>query len=170
MNSSFYKLLAGSLITNVGGAFYTIVMTTLVYKLTGSATLAALIALTRTMGMVLSGLQIGYYTERSAIPKLISYLYISQAFILVLFILQLKFLDTNIVFFMLIYLIEFVISLIEGLINPSRNSLISLLVPEGHLLKANSMLESVEQTMGMMSWLVGGILVAFLQETWILRF
>jgi MFS family permease len=168
VNLNFYKLLAGSLITNVGGAFYTIVITTLVYKISGSATLAAFIALVRTMGMVLGGLQIGFYAERFAIQKLISGLYIIQSLVLTLLILQLQFLDKSIIFFIIIYFIEFINSFMEGLINPSRNSLIPLLVPQEYLLKANSMLASVEQTMGMMSWLLGGILVAFLKESLIL--
>ncbi len=47
-NFSFYLLLIGQFMANLGDALYTITVVTLIYKLTGSATLATMIPIIQT--------------------------------------------------------------------------------------------------------------------------
>ncbi|MED0735990.1 hypothetical protein [Aneurinibacillus thermoaerophilus] len=55
-NFSFYLLLIGQFMANLGDALYTITVVTLIYKLTGSATLATMIPIFRVIAQVFSGM------------------------------------------------------------------------------------------------------------------
>ncbi|KHF26885.1 hypothetical protein LR68_04301 [Anoxybacillus sp. BCO1] len=79
---NFYKLAFGNVITNISGILYTIVATSFIYEYTKSATLAAIVALVRTIAKIISGLQLPFYTERFEITRLISSFYLFQVLLL----------------------------------------------------------------------------------------
>jgi hypothetical protein len=160
LNINFYKLLLGNIFSRIGSSLFTLVIITVIYKTTESATLSSIVALVRTSALILSGLQIKFFTERIVIYKLIGYLYLFQAIIIFFILLQFKFITTGISSIILIYFFTFLIAYADGLINPCRNSLLPFLVQESDLLKANSILSSAEQVIGLGSWLIGGILVS----------
>lgn len=60
----------------------------------------------------------------------------------------------------LIFSFVIAISFLDGWANPARNALVPKLIEQNHLVKANSFLAILDQTISLGGWAVGGILVA----------
>lgn len=165
---NFYKLAFGNVITNISGILYTIVATSFIYEYTKSATLAAIVALVRTIAKIISGLQLLFYTERFEITRLISSFYLFQVLLLSFFIVYFKLIELNTFTTTFIYLFVFFISYIEGIILPCRNSLVPKVVTHTQLFRANNIISFLEQTVSLLSWGMGGLLVVYFDKLWIL--
>lgn len=57
-----------------------------------------------------------------------------------------------------------IISFLDGWANPARNSLVPIFIEKDSLVKANSFLAIIDQTIRLGGWAVGGVLVAFIGD------
>lgn len=59
---------------------------------------------------------------------------------------------------LIVYLLVIANAIFEGFSRPSRNSILPRIVEQHHLVKANSLLSTTDQTLQLMGWSLGGIL------------
>lgn len=163
MNRAFYFLLTGQSFSNIAGAFYTIVITTLVYHATESAILASLITLVRAFSIFLSSFIVPLLIDRLKLRTIIISAQIGQLFFLVFmrFLLNMEQSSFTILF---LFLLIFAISSFDGLAIPSRNALLPQLVDKEKLVRGNGLMSTSDQSLALLSWTFGGLLVVTIGE------
>lgn len=67
-----------------------------------------------------------------------------------------------------ILILVFVISFMDGWTRPCRNSLVPRLVSSNQIVKANSLLSSINQIVQILGWSLGGILIVYIGEIYVL--
>ncbi|MBF7018283.1 MFS transporter [Staphylococcus durrellii] len=162
--SSFRFLWIGQSLANSGDVFYMVGLIAIIYELTGSVTYMAFVPFFITTSRFLSGLVAPLIIERVKLKPLLAY---SQSGKTVAIIILTGYIDFFYSFntSFLIFLFVIVISFLDGWANPARNALIPILVEQDALVKANSFLAILDQTIRLGGWAVGGMLVAIMGGT-----
>ncbi|MDN6067844.1 MAG: MFS transporter [Staphylococcus equorum] len=162
--SSFRFLWIGQSLANSGDVFYMVGLIAIIYELTGSVTYMAFVPFFITTSRFLSGLVAPLIIERVKLKPLLAY---SQSGKTVAIIILTGYIDFFYSFntSFLIFLFVIVISFLDGWANPARNALIPILVEQDTLVKANSFLAILDQTIRLGGWAVGGMLVAIMGGT-----
>ncbi|PLR69036.1 MFS transporter [Bacillus sp. UMB0893] len=158
-NKSFRFLWLGQSIAGGGDVLYVVGIITLLYMYTGSALLIAAVPFTVTLGRFISGFFAPVLIDALPLKKLLVYSQLGKTgmlFILALF---------NPVFaqsesILMIFVLIFVISFLDGWAAPAANSMLPRLVPTYELLKANSLVSVLDQSVQLGGWAIGGILAA----------
>ena len=157
--SSFRFLWMGQSLANCGDVFYIVGLITTIYEATGSATYMALVPFFITTSRFVSGVIAPLIIDRTRLKLLLAYSQLGKTIIILLFAgFSSIFLSSNTIF--LIFLFVIVISFLDGWANPASNALLPKLMEPNDLVKANSFLAILEQTIRLGGWPVGGILVA----------
>ncbi|MET1123116.1 MFS transporter (plasmid) [Priestia megaterium] len=157
--SSFRFLWMGQSLANCGDVFYIVGLITTIYEATGSATYMALVPFFITTSRFISGVIAPLIIDRTRLKLMLAYSQLGKTvIILLLACFSSIFLSSDTIF--LIFLFVIVISFLDGWANPASNALLPKLVEPNNLVKANSFLAILDQTIRLGGWPVGGILVA----------
>lgn len=157
--SSFRFLWMGQSLANCGDVFYIVGLITTIYEATGSATYMALVPFFITTSRFVSGVIAPLIIDRTRLKLLLAYSQLGKTIIILLLAgFSSIFLSSNTIF--LIFLFVIVISFLDGWANPASNALLPKLMEPNNLVKANSFLAILDQTIRLGGWPVGGILVA----------
>lgn len=157
--SSFRFLWMGQSLANCGDVFYIVGLITTIYEATGSATYMALVPFFITTSRFISGVIAPLIIDRTRLKLMLTYSQLGKTvIILLLACFSSIFLSSDTIF--LIFLFVIVISFLDGWANPASNALLPKLVEPNDLVKANSFLAILDQTIRLGGWPVGGILVA----------
>ncbi|MBB6634231.1 MFS transporter [Cohnella thailandensis] len=162
LTRSFYCLLTTQTAANAADVLYIMALTVLVLNQTDSLVSAAFMPLMRSGAQMLSGLVAPLLINRF---KLTALLLLSQTGQFLLFVclasyLQLIGEDSSLV---LVLLLVFSMSFLDGWTVPARNALVPRLVAhEQGLLKANGLISVSDQAVQFAGWGLSGIVVAWL--------
>lgn len=159
--TSFRFLWIGQSFANSGDVFYMVGLIAIIYTLTGSVTYMALVPFFITTSRFFSGVLAPLVIERIPLKQLLSYSQLGKTLVILLLGCYIEFTPSSSTVF-LIFLFVTIISFLDGWANPARNSLIPLFIEKDLLVKANSFLAIIDQTIRLGGWVAGGILVAFI--------
>ena len=160
-NRNFYLLLIGQSIANLGDSFYIICVISTLYKLTGSATASAFVPFTITMSMFVSSILSPLAMRKWSLKSILVSSQIGKTNLLLVLSLFIIFFINEENFFSIFILIAS-IALLDGCANPIMYSLLPHYVEENQLVKANSIVDSVSQTIQIASWLFGSLLLIWM--------
>jgi MFS family permease len=164
---SFLFLWLSQSLANLGDVFYTVALVTLVYKVTQNVTFTALVPFFVYTAQLISGLLAPLLLDRMPLQRILLYFQLGKSLILILLcLLTASAVATQ--HFALLFLFIFLTSFLDGWTTPARNALVPRLVSEKHLIKANSMLATTDQTVQFIGWASGGLLVAALGSVHVL--
>ncbi|MFC4075710.1 MFS transporter [Salinithrix halophila] len=156
LSASFRALWLGQALANLADAFYIMAIVTLIYKQTGSAAYSATVPVLRVGAQMASGLLAPLLLDRFPLRGLLIASQGGQTGLLLLLALIIGNFESGIP---LILSVVFAVSFLDGWTVPARNAMIPRLVA---LVKANSWLSTTDQTMMLLGWSTGGLLVAWM--------
>lgn len=162
--SSFRFLWLGQSLANSGDVFYMVGLIAIIYELTSSVTYMAFVPFFITTSRFLSGLVAPLIIERVKLKSLLAYSQLGKTVAIIILTGYIEFFSSFNASF-LIFLFVIIISFLDGWANPARNALIPILVEQDALVKANSFLAILDQTIRLGGWVVGGMLVAIMGGT-----
>lgn len=164
MPPSFYNLVISMSSSRLSFAFFTMTFITILYSETGSATLASAVTLTTTVAQILCGIFLPGLTKFYS-SKLI--LYFSQISQLVIFILLLIFFNLDLSNFtiVLLFFLNFLLGFLYAATTPIKNAIVPRIIENNVLVRANTFLATSDQTLLLIGWILGGILIAQLGDT-----
>lgn len=158
LSSNFKQLYYSQLFSNVGDIIYVIALITYVYKTTEDVRVSTLIPITITLFLFLSGLISTYAYNRWGELNI---LFSSQTAKTIVMILVFVWIYSNMNVFVLFIFIS-LNSLLDGLINPVKNSLIPRMEVEANIMYANSRINIMNNIVQVSSWGLGGVLVTLI--------
>ncbi|MBD7936435.1 MFS transporter [Cytobacillus sp. Sa5YUA1] len=168
MNKSFYYLWASISFGKLSLSLYTMTATLIIFSLTHSATLAAMVMLIHVIGKFLSGFVFPLVTESTSLKKILSMSQLTQ-FLIIACILGVVSMDINqVVQLTFIYSLIGLAAFMDGFISPSRMSLIPELVEDTKIGKANSLISTTDQSFALLGWSVGTIAINYYGESRVL--
>ncbi|MDQ0219951.1 MFS transporter [Peribacillus cavernae] len=160
-DKSFRYLWIGQSLANSGDVFYIVGLMSVLYKMTGSAFYMAVIPFAITTARFVSGLFAPILMDRYSLKTLLVSSQAGKTFGLLIL--------GSYHFFSVtdhigpIFLLVFVISYLDGWAIPASNAMIPRLVPKEELVKANSFLSIMNESIQLGGWALGGILVAIMR-------
>jgi len=159
--TSFRCLLIGLSLTNFANVLYTVALITLVYKTTGNVAFSALVPFFVAAAYLVSGASAPLIQTRLSLRNILLVFQAGKSLLLLLLVWFVGTgLTTTTVFVVLAFV--FAISVFDGWVNPARNALVPMLVEPAHLVKANSLLSTVDQTVQFIGWASGGLLIIYI--------
>lgn len=157
--SSFRFLWIGQSLSNSGDVFYMVGLIAIIYGMTGSVTFMAFVPFFITTSRFLSGMIAPLIIEHVNLKPLLAYSQLLKTIIIILLgAYTLIYNSSDNVFWIFVFVI--IISFLDGWANPARNALVPQYVEKAYLVKANSLLAILDQTIRLGGWAVGGMLVA----------
>lgn len=161
MPYSFFYVLISQSTTNLAYALYSMTLITFLYEKTNSATLASVVTIISLGTQLMSSSTVPLMMEKYSLKKILIISQVMQFVFYSLMILSL-FLVPSPLNYILALLLVGCISFFNGWANPSRNALIPELVNKNKLVNANSLLSTTDQTLLLLGWSFGGILIVVL--------
>lgn len=161
-NKSFTVLVAGQSLANAGDVFYIVALITSVYAVTNSLFYVSLVPVINMLGGFVGGLVAPLLIDRYPLKKILFHSQLVKTCILLVLTLYVSTLFSK-ESIEVVYILVFFIMFLDGFANPASSALIPQLVPEAYLLKANSLMSSIQLFIQMGGWAAGGILAALLQ-------
>ncbi|TDL80564.1 MFS transporter [Peribacillus frigoritolerans] len=158
-NKSFRFLWLGQSIAGGGDVFYIIGLITLLYLYTGSAVLIAAVPFTVTIGHFISGFLAPILIDKYPLKTLLVISQSGKTGILFMLALFNEFTGQSGPVY-LIFIFVFVISFLDGWAAPAVSAMLPRLVPSEELVKANSLVSVLDQSVQLGGWAIGGILAA----------
>lgn len=158
-NYQFILLISGQTTANLADVFYIVALINLVYQTTGSAFYASLVTFSTTMAIFVAGMLTPILLYRVQLNRLLITTQLLKTILLLLLWVYIMFTEQALFFVLIGFVI--VISFLDGFANPIKQSLIPYYVKEEELMKANSLAESIYQTMQVASWMIGGLLLVW---------
>lgn len=159
--SSFRFLWIGQSLANSGDVFYMVGLIAIIYGITGSVTYMAFVPFFITTSRFLSGMIAPLIIERIRLKPLLAYSQLGKTIIVLILGCYTEFFPSSSTIF-LIFLFVITISFLDGWANPTRNALVPIFIEQDFLVKANSFLAILDQTIRLGGWAVGGMLVAIM--------
>lgn len=158
-NRNFHYLWSGQTLGNLGDILYIICLISLVYNETGSVLHMALIPFVKTMSLLVSGFIAPIFIEKYKRTTLLITTLTAKTFLLFgLCLITLYGIDTTFTY-ALLYVLIVIISLLEGIGNPARRSMVPDLVEQQELVRANSFISVANQTSMLLAWPLGSVLL-----------
>lgn len=159
--SSFRFLWIGQSLANSGDVFYMVCLIAIIYGITGSVTYMAFVPFFITTSRFLSGMIAPLIIERVQLKSLLAYSQFGKTILVLILGCYTEFFPSSSTIF-LIFLLVIAISFLDGWANPARNALVPIFIEQDFLVKANSFLAILDQTIRLGGWTVGGILVSII--------
>lgn len=157
-NKNFMLLVTGQSIANLGDIFYIVGVISILYSLTGSTAASAMVPFTITSAMFLSSLLTPLFLGKYRIKTLLVWSQgLKTLLLIVLLIVGIVFL--NEFNYWIFYFLIGIIGFLDGCSNPIMRTFLPYYVEDALLVKANSMVETVTQTIQIVAWLFGGLLL-----------
>ncbi|SFS72528.1 MFS transporter [Marininema halotolerans] len=154
----FYALWIGQGIANLADSLYTIAMVTMLYTMSGSATMAASFPLVRMGAMMLGGFIAPLLFERWRLHRILLVSQLGQTMLLAI----LAIMTSGKLHPLYSLLLVLCISFLDGWTTPTRNALLPQLIPSDLLMRGNSWLATTDQTVMLLGWASGGLLVTWM--------
>ncbi|MCI2933032.1 MFS transporter [Staphylococcus haemolyticus] len=161
--ASFRFLWIGQSLANSGDVFYMVGLIAIIHGLTGSVTYMALVPFFITISRFFSGMLAPLVIERVPLKSLLAYSQLGKTLVILFLGCYTEFAPSSSTMF-LVFLFVIIISFLDGWANPARNSLVPIFIEKDSLVKANSFLAIIDQTISLGGWAVGGVLVAFIGD------
>ncbi|WP_081657971.1 MFS transporter [Sporosarcina ureae] len=163
LNRNFNLLLTGQSLANIGDVLYIVSIIYFIFELTGSATAAAFVSFTITNAMFISNALTPLLVQRFNLKWLLAASQIGKTILLVALPFFLQHLSLS--NFYWLFLIIFLVALLDGCANPVIQSLIPNYVKSEQLLKANGITETVTQLIQTSMWFVGSSMLIWLSAS-----
>lgn len=154
---SFRFLWIGQMLANLGDVIYTVCLTTIVYKATGSVTLMSFVPFLITITALFSGFIAPIIIDKYKLKWILFFSQGGKTALLLVICLFVPFI--NIKNLLILYFLIAIISFLDGFATPARNALIPVLVKEKELVKTNSFLAILDQLTQLIAWPIGSILL-----------
>ncbi|MNJ35212.1 MFS transporter [Paenibacillus bouchesdurhonensis] len=158
MKKSFYYLWGSQTLSNIADLLYTLALTMMILKESGSIIVTTLIPFFVVISRLISGLFAPLMIERFRLPSLILLSQMSQFFIFILLYIYVTASKENLNIFIILAFV-FTLAFLDGWTMPSRNALIPRLVDNNALLKANGIISITDQVVQFGGWALGGIML-----------
>ncbi|UGB28922.1 MFS transporter [Metabacillus sp. B2-18] len=157
--TSFRHLWLGQLLANSGDVFYIVGLMAIIHEQTGSAMYLAVVPFIITVAKFSSGFIAPLLLDQYRLKSLLVFSQLGKT--LILFTMQLGtiFFSWNLI---IIFFLVFCISFFDGWATPARNAMLPRLVQKEELVKANSFVSTLDQTVQLGGWASGGILVTLI--------
>ncbi|MFJ7970880.1 MFS transporter [Psychrobacillus sp. NPDC096389] len=164
VNKNFLFLLLGQSVANLGDVFYIVSTISILYQLTGSATVSAFVPFSITSAMFISSILTPLAIGKWRLKTILLSSQIGKTILLAgLGVFVLLFLnDTN---YYYIFFLIVCIAFLDGCANPILSSFLPYYVEDNQLVRANSIVESITQMIQIGAWLFGGLLLFALSPT-----
>ncbi|MCM3164899.1 MFS transporter [Metabacillus litoralis] len=156
---SFKHLWLGQLLANSGDVFYIVGLMAIIHEQTGSAVYLAIVPFIITVAKFSSGFIAPLLLDQYRLKSLLVFSQLGKT--LFLFTMQMAtiFFSWNLV---ITFVFVFFISFFDGWATPARNAMLPRLVHRDELVKANSFVSTLDQTVQLGGWASGGIIVALI--------
>lgn len=159
-SKSFRFLWVGQSMANLGDIFYIVGLISILYTLTESSFILALVPFFNMFGRFISGMISPLLLNRYPLKTLLVYSQISKTLLLLFLALIL---EINIISSVLVIIcFVFTIAFLDGWAAPASQSMLPRLVSKNEIVKANTFFSIINQTVNLGGWALGGILVAFI--------
>ncbi len=158
MNKQLNRLLIGQSLANLGDVLYIVGVISLLYTISNSAFVTTLVPVVITTSLFISSLLTPLVVAKFQVKRILVVSQASKTLLMLLLGLFCYFyLDSEnyVVVFVIISLVAF----LDGCANPIIHSYLPQLVEETKLLKANSLVETLNQLIQIGSWFLGGMLL-----------
>ena len=155
-SKNFRNLFYSQLFANIGDILYIVGLISYIYTITRSATSSALVPIIITIGMFISGFISPYIYQFLTKKNVLVIFQFSKIIIMLVIILTI--LHSNQI--LLIYILIFLNSFFDGFTNPVKNSMIPLIEKETMIAPSNAKMNTMNNTIQVGGWAIGGILLA----------
>lgn len=155
-SKNFRNLFYSQLFANIGDILYIVGLISYIYTITRSATSSALVPIIITIGMFISGFISPYIYQFLTKKNVLVIFQFSKIIIMLVIILTI--LHSNKI--LLIYILIFLNSFFDGFTNPVKNSMIPLIEKETMIAPSNAKMNTMNNTIQVGGWAIGGILLA----------
>ncbi|MBS4207357.1 MFS transporter [Bacillus sp. FJAT-50079] len=159
-SNSFRFLWMGQLFANLGDIFYVMGLISILYAMTGSAMYLVLLPFLNTFGRFISGAISPLLLNKYRLKSLLVSSQLSKTTILFILAFCLSF-QLTVGIWLIVYCILF-IAFFDGWAMPATNAMIPRVVKEAELLKANSIISMINETVQIGGWALGGMLVTLI--------
>lgn len=159
-NNSFRFLWIGQLFANLGDVFYVVGLISILYSVTGSAMYLALLPFLNTFGRFISSFISPLLLNRYRLKSLLISSQLSKTTILLLLASWMSFQSLLGIWYIVCCIL--LIAFFDGWAMPATNAIVPRLVKESELLKANSFISVINETVHLGGWALGGLLVALI--------
>ncbi|WP_178020988.1 MFS transporter [uncultured Paenibacillus sp.] len=163
-NRSFRNLLFGQISSNIGDIFYIISIINIMYQYSKSAFILSLIPFVTTLFRFLCGLIAPIFIDKYSLKNILVSSQLFKSLLLICLCILILYEPNYFVVLLFVSLISF----IDGIQNPASNSLIPSLIHKEELVKANGLFGISDQTIQIISWPLGSVLLSFLVSSNIL--
>ncbi|TYS58398.1 MFS transporter [Sutcliffiella horikoshii] len=164
MPRSFYNLVISMSSSRLSFAFFTMTFITILYSETGSATLASTVTLTTTVAQIVCGIFLPGLTKLYSSKAILYFSQISQLIIFILLVIFFN-LDLSNFTIVLLFVLNFFLGLFYAATNPIKNAIVPRIIENNVLVRANTFLATSDQTLLLIGWTLGGVLIAKLGDT-----
>ncbi|QGM30623.1 MFS transporter [Bacillus sp. N3536] len=166
-NKNFLLLLTGQSFANLGDVFYIVSVISVLYNLTGSATISSIVPFTITSAMFVSSLFTPLFLGKYKLKTLLVWSQMGKTVLLIILgIFLFMFMQsTN---YWIIFVLIAGIALLDGCANPIMRAFLPHYVADDKLVKANSTVETVNQIIQIGAWLFGGLLLLLFNPFWLI--
>lgn len=155
-SKNFKNLFYSQFFANTGDILYIVGLISYVYTVTKSATSSALIPVIITIGIFISGFISPYIYQFLTKKNVLVIFQSSKTIIMLLIILLILHSNQTLSIYILIFLNSF----FDGFTNPVKNSMIPLIEKENMIDPSNAKMNTMNNTIQVGGWAIGGILLA----------
>ena len=159
-SESFRFLWIGQSMANLGDIFYIVGLISILYALTESPFILALVPFLSMFGRFISGMISPLLLNRYRLRTLLVCSQVCKTLLLCFLSLILVFHISSSILVIISFVI--VIAFLDGWAAPASQAMLPRLVPKSELVKANSFFSIIYETVNLAGWALGGLLVAIL--------
>lgn len=157
---SFRHLWIGQSLANLGDILYIVGLISILYGVTESAIFLAMLPFLNTFGRFVSGMFAPILLNKYRLKSLLVSSQLSKTVVLLGLALWISFQSSPMLW--IVFLFIFVIAFLDGWAMPATGAMLPRLVERQEIVKANSFVSVILDTIQMAGWAVGGILVSLL--------
>ncbi|MBE1553862.1 MFS transporter [Sporosarcina limicola] len=167
-SQSFRFLWMGQSMANLGDVFYIVGLISVLYALTESPFMLALVPFVNMFGRFISGMISPLLLNRYPLKRLLVYSQVCKTILLGALSLTLVLNTTPNVLIILSFVLF--IAFLDGWAAPASRAMLPRLVPQEQLVQANSFFSIIYESVNLGGWAFGGLLVAFLSGQTVILF
>ncbi|AEB26243.1 MULTISPECIES: MFS transporter [Bacillus amyloliquefaciens group] len=164
MRRAYYSILYSQTAVNLGFSLYTMAVILFLFTKTGSTAMASLMTFVSIVFRVLGSAVLPLVTGRFTLRSLLIGSQLIQVILLVCLFYVIQ--TGSSAFFFLLFCLIGGISFCNGWFAPVKSALIGEIIPPDQRVKANGLLSAADQTVQFAGWSLGGVIIAFLGESY----
>ncbi|MES5396426.1 MFS transporter [Bacillus amyloliquefaciens] len=161
---AYYSILYSQTAVNLGFSLYTMAVILFLFTKTGSTAMASLMTFVSIVFRVLGSAVLPLVTGRFTLRSLLIGSQLIQVILLVCLFYVIQ--TGSSAFFFLLFCLIGGISFCNGWFAPVKSALIGEIIPLDQRVKANGLLSAADQTVQFAGWSAGGVIIAFLGESY----